>query len=225
MMRFKSNHQLQTCLAFILLFVAAAFASGCVFAPAQNPATHAASCTRPDSTTIPPTLNLVTLAGEYRVTWVTQWEFNSVPGTTQKRLWLWPTSPDDSSREKQRRAVASRIPTPLYGVLLPDTGRWTDSTIFSLRQTIDPVYPPILMNVLPFDVTRRNPVAMRQTPVLLYETMGNSRDGTSGLDGAGDGLVIREVGPNGFRGIFAPWGIVRRDSGYFCATRVRAPGQ
>ena len=157
------------------------------------------------------------LAGEYRITWVS----DAAPATAQwlDRLWLWPTSMRDSSVTQHRSAAPGDTVThPLYGVMRPDSGRLDESQAKELRETIDPIYPPVLLNVSRsgFAWLPDNPWA-----VLLIGTAGNRRDGTLSLDGVGMGMRILEANAQGFRGNFGRWGIAMTDSGHFCAQRMR----
>jgi hypothetical protein len=79
-----------------------------------------------------------------------------------------------------------------------------------LRNSTDPIYPPVLMESQP-----------RGAAVLLRETINNRRDGQMGMDGGGVGMLISDADDHGFRGTFEPWGMVTGYQGYYCATRVR----
>lgn len=157
------------------------------------------------------------LAGEYRITWVSQ--AGAEPAQRRDRLWLWPTSMRDSSTVRHRGpASGDTVQHPLYGFMRSDTGRFDASQVEELRRTIDPIYPPVLLYTTPKGITflRDNPLG-----VLLLGTAGNRRDGAVVLDGLGMGMEILEANAEGFRGNFGRWGVASTDSGYFCAQRAR----
>jgi hypothetical protein len=157
------------------------------------------------------------LAGEYRVTWVS--EAGPAPAQWRDRLWLWPTSMRDSSIVEHQAPIAGDTAThPLYGMTQPDTGRFDASHVRALRQAIDPIYPPVLLltSANGFAWLPDNPWA-----VLLLGTAGNRRDGIRVTDGVGMAMRILESNAQGFRGNFGRWGIALTDRGHFCAERIR----
>ena len=157
------------------------------------------------------------LAGEYRVEWVS--DTSNVHKTKRLRLFLWPTSMTDSSiKTGKRPAELDTISHPLFGILVPDVGRFSASRIMQLRQTIDPIFPPVLFLS---DRFSRIPDPKHYWNALLLGTISNRRDAMGGLDGAGIGMWVRQVTTSGFRGTFEPWGIVIDDRGHYCAERRR----
>ena len=156
------------------------------------------------------------MAGEYRVQWVS--DTGTQPRTSTRHLFLWKTSMLDSSpRTHTHPAPGDTALHPLYGVILPDTGRFTRSRIDQLRAAIDPIYPPVLLLA---PLSRDSEVPAREWTILLLGTVGNRRDDVVVLDGAGLGMWVRQADSGGFRGFFKPWGIVVDDRGHFCARRM-----
>jgi hypothetical protein len=156
------------------------------------------------------------MAGEYRVQWVS--DTGAQSHTSKLRLFLWKTSMLDSSPHTHTHPAPGDTDLhPLYGVIVPDEGLFTRSRVERLRAGTDPMSPPVLL------LARRSrspKVPPRDWTVLLIGTVGNRRDDAMILDGAGLGMWVRQVGPDGFKGFFEPWGIVVDDKGHYCARRV-----
>ena len=149
-----------------------------------------------------------TLAGEYRVVWVS--ETGSRRHTAHLRLFLWQASMRDvSPKTRKGPPQGDTVSHALYGDMVADSGVFTKERVQALKDAIDPIYPPVLME------------SARGTTVLLVGTIGNARDGTIGLDGGGVGMWLNEITANGFKGTFEPWGIVVDDKGYYCAIREK----
>jgi hypothetical protein len=160
----------------------------------------------------------LTLAGEYRIEWVS--EMAPQPRTDRLRLFLWKSSMRDSSiREKTGTAPGDTITDPLYGVMVRDSGSFTTKRISELRAAVDPIYPPVLLYV---ELTKKAPLPDRySSAALLVGTVGNRRDGVMAEDGGGVGMWVRQADANGFRGAFEPWGRAVTDKGHYCAERVQ----
>jgi hypothetical protein len=157
------------------------------------------------------------LAGEYRVEWFS--DTSNVRKTKRLRLFLWPTSMLDSSvKTGKRPGESDTVSHPLFGILVRDIGHFSASRIRQLRQSIDPIFPPVLFLS---DRFSRVPDPTHYWNALLLGTISNRRDSMGGFDGAGIGMWVRQVTTGGFRGTFEPWGIVMDDRGYYCAERVR----
>jgi hypothetical protein len=156
------------------------------------------------------------LAGEYQVTWVS--DAGRTHAEWQDQLWLWPTSTRDSSiRQHQGVTQGDTATRPLYGAMRPYTASVDASRVRELRQTTDPIYPPVLLYVSPNGLAwlPDNPWA-----VLLIGTADNRRDGIVVTDGVGMAMRILDANVLGFRGNIGRWGIARTDSGHFCAQRI-----
>jgi len=160
------------------------------------------------------------MAGEYRVQWVVDssgYPPRTAPRTEHLRLFLWPTSMNDSSpRAHLRPAPNDTVAHPLYGLMVVDSGEFDRKRIQQLRSNIDPIYPPILLLTGPM-----RSIGVGAAGVLLWETVGNRRDGVRSLDGTGMGMWVTQANKNGFRGRFDRWGIALTDKGHFCAFRFR----
>jgi hypothetical protein len=160
-----------------------------------------------------------TLAGEYRVRWVS--DTAATPKTQAFRLFLWPTSMRDASSATHRGpAPRDTVAHAAYGLMVPDSGNFTKQRIEEMRAGIDPVYPPVLLLAR---ISNDQTPPVRYWTVLLIETVGNRRDGIDVLDGAGIGMWIRDANESGFTGTFQPWGLVIDDRGHYCAQRVSRP--
>jgi len=174
-------------------------------------------CQRVDKAALTDDWDPLSIAGQYRVQWVSTAE--KTPYTAKLRLFLWKTSMRDSSTNEHKTPPAGdTVVHPLYGILVPDSGNFTKHRIDRLRASVDPIYPPVLL------MTRSNPRSTRRSnewTVLLLETVSNRRDNMLALDGGGTGMWIKDSDSNGFRGIFDRWGIIQSDKGYYCAYRVR----
>ena len=160
------------------------------------------------------------MAGEYRVQWIVDssvYRSRISPSTEHLRLFLWPTSMNDSSPRAHVRPVPNdTLVHPLYGVIVLDSGEFDRNRIQRLRSNIDPIYPPVLLLAGPM-----HSIGVGAAGVLLLETVGNRRDGVLGLDGTGMGMWVTQANANGFRGSFDRWGIALTDKGHFCAFRFR----
>lgn len=157
-----------------------------------------------------------TLAGEYRVRWVS--DTAATPKTEAFRLFLWPTSMRDTSSSTHRGpAPGDTAIHPLYGLMVPDSSTYTQKRIDELHAGVDRIYPPVLLLAHP--PTGPTP-PVRYWTALLIGTEGNRRDGVGVLDGAGTGMWIREATASEFSGTFEPWGLVLDNRGHYCAQRV-----
>jgi hypothetical protein len=172
---------------------------------------------------ISPDQSLEALAGRYRLTLVKTKGVSKPPGSFVGWLYLWRTSERDSSvRTNQRAIPGDTTRNPYFGTTDVDLDAaeayagepWRGSEA-PTRDEIDPVFPPILGHV-----TR----GMYQgRPWLDFDlavgSIGNRRDGSLGLDGAGIGLFVRRLDATGLFGYWEPYGIVETGRGYFCAVR------
>jgi hypothetical protein len=157
-------------------------------------------------------------AGEYKVVFVAtngRWEGEIASGT----LVLRKTSPYDRSPRTGEKAQDHQI-APLFGWLDADLSSvgapiMPDKVVAS-PQSRDPVYPGVL--VLSIDWGKDYPPG---TPVLTVSTLSNLRNGILWTDGAGIGLWVHSVTPEGFSGLWREWGIVVGGRGHFCATKTK----
>ena len=160
------------------------------------------------------------LAGRYELTIVSQG-----PQLAGRRvvgaLWLWRSSATDSSPQTGKRvAPGDTVGHPYFGATNLNLWDLTTTPLqdeATLRARLDPVYPQVLLRV------RGWPPGVYTTwkeLTLWIESIGNRRDGTLGLDGAGFVLDAVRLRPDGFDGWWGPAGIVGSDTGYFCATRL-----
>lgn len=160
------------------------------------------------------------MAGEYRIQWIVDssaYPPRTSPRFEHLRLFLWPTSMNDSSpRAHLRPAPNDTVAHPLYGLMVMDSGQFDRKRIQELRSNVDPIYPPVLLLAGPM-----HSIGVGAAGVLLLGTVGNRRDGVRSLDGTGMGMWVTQANPNGFRGSFDRWGIALTDKGHFCATRFR----
>jgi hypothetical protein len=158
------------------------------------------------------------MAGEYRVQWIVDssgYPHHTSPRTEHLRLFLWPTSMNDSSPRAHRRPVPNdTVAHPLYGLMVVDSGEFDKKRIQQLRSKVDPIYPPVLLRAGPM-----HSIGVGAAGVLLLDTVGNRRDGVLSLDGMGMGMWVTQANTNGFRGSFDRWGVVLTDKGHFCASR------
>src|SRR5258708_30143753 len=94
---------------------------------------------------VPNMLNPRSLAGSYQVDWhpIRHAELRKV---RQERLWLWPSSPSDSSAQQMvvRPAPGATAIDPLFGATLPHSNPTTGD---SLHRSTDPIFPPVLFFV------------------------------------------------------------------------------
>ena len=164
----------------------------------------------------PTALNIRSLAGLYELEW------HPAPGPWRRdvrheRLWLWRTSPSDSSITSPgvRPAPNDTLRYPLFGAIAARNS--TLGTGDALRRSTDPIIPPVLLFVgRPIDPSHRT----RPWLVLFVETGETREPGIEHLDGSGIGVHLDHLWPEGFAGSYGPWGIVGTDSGYVCARRV-----
>ena len=160
------------------------------------------------------------MAGEYRVQWIVDSSGDpprTSPSTEHLRLFLWPTSMNDSSPRAHLGPVPNdTVVHPLYGLIVLDSGEFDRNRIQQLRSNIDPIYPPVLLLAGPM-----HSIGVGAGGVLLLETIGNRRDGVRSLDGTGMGMWVTQANANGFRGRFDRWGIALTDKGHFCAFHFR----
>jgi len=132
------------------------------------------------------------------------------------QLWLWRTSPRDSSTRTGKVAVkVDTAAAPFYGatdlqfavVAAPVYSDGSEAE--PAPDSRDPVYPGVL-------VLAGNPHdSMAALATLLISTVSNRRDGVWTLDGAGIALRIRSSGGQ-LKGDWKEWGIVYNGRGYFC---------
>jgi hypothetical protein len=167
-------------------------------------------CSFPLDTTSARSPVLRSLAGVYDL----QWHIRAKRGVRrppQGRLWLWTTSPSDSSlnHPDARPAPNDTLVYPLFGTVVSPTVALTLGD--SLLRTIDPIDPPVIV------LTGRH----GDPPVLLFGTVTTRRAGVMALDGAGIGVWLSHVSAPTMAGTFESWGIALEDSGYLCARRVR----
>jgi hypothetical protein len=186
-----------------------------------NPVTVALAlsqpCQRVDRATLTAEWDPLSIVGEYRIQWISI--ADKPPRTSRLRLFLWKTSMRDSStKEHKVPALDDTVMHPIYGTLVPDSGKFSKDRVARLRSEIDPMYPPVLLMTRS---SRKSPTRSNEWTVLLLDTVGNRRDDVVALDGGGTGMWIRDADANGFRGTFEPWGIVMDDKGYYCARRVQ----
>jgi len=165
-------------------------------------------CSFPLDTSSASLPSLRALAGIYELEWhITAKEGSRRPPAG--RLWLWLASPADSSSNepRYRPAPGDTIRFPLVGLVAP---RKTPlSAGGSLRRTLDPIDPPVVLESL-----RPGEAA------LLFGTVATRRAGVIVLDGGGIGVWLTHISPTTLAGEFSAWGIVMEDSGYLCARRV-----
>ena len=158
------------------------------------------------------------MAGEYRVQWIVDssgYPTRASQRTEHLRLFLWPTSMNDSSPRAHLRPVPNdTVAHALYGLMVVDSGEFDRTRIQQLRSNVDPIYPPVLLLAGPM-----HSIGVGAAGVLLLETAGNRRDGVRSLDGTGLGMWVTQANANGFRGRFDRWGIALTDKGHFCAFR------
>ena len=178
---------------------------------------YAQVCESTAKSTIAADWDPLTMAGEYRVQWI------STSGQRRESarllLILWKTSMRDSSpKEHKRPAVSDTVTHPLYGVMVRDSGKFTPARIDRMHSAVDPIYPPVLLDAPISKTTRQR---MRNWIVLLLDTVGNRRDDVMGEDGGGTGMFVKQIDLDGFKGTFEPWGIIVGEKGYYCARRVR----
>jgi hypothetical protein len=189
----------------------------------QSRVGHSLGCAPPPAEAqLPPTTDHSNLAGGYDITLISEGpEFagRRVSGV----LWLWRSSPADSSPSTGKRALASDSARhPYYGATDLDLWhlkRQGPATEAALKAQTDPVYPEVLVGISggpPADTVWKG-------VSLWIESVGNRRDGGLGLDGAGFVLQLSELRDTGFSGHWGPAGIVQTEEGYFCATRRSAP--
>ena len=183
------------------------------------------ACSAPASeASLEPTSGHSGLGGRYQLTVISEG-----PNLAGRRvvgvLWLWPSSAADSSpRTRKGVAPGDTIVHPYYGA--SDLDLWSlkrkgPSGQGELRSRIDPVYPEILVRVRG-GPSQSNTVWKSLT--MWIESVGNARDGSLGLDGAGFAFDILEITSSGFKGRWGPAGIVQTEKGYFCATRTPIAG-
>jgi hypothetical protein len=217
------RHQKEFLLRALLLAACLLLTQEAAFAQAKR--SNTASCEQPSGDAeLPPATDHSKLAGGYDITFVSdgpELAGHHVSGV----LWLWRSSPADSSSRTGKRALASdTLQHPFYGAT--DIDLWhlktqNPHTEAELKALIDPVYPPILVGVRGGLPTNR----VWKEISLWIDAVLNRRDGGLGLDGAGFVLDLSELGPTGFRGHWGPAGIVQTDNGWFCATRLKSAQQ
>ena len=164
----------------------------------------------------PTTLNPRLLAGTYDIEWHPT-QRGEQRRLRQERLWLWQTTGSDSSTRDGgvKAAVGDTITYPLFGVTFPGTAKDVKSD--SIRQSTDPIFPPVLLRIgWPRDTTGKTwPVL-----VLLFGTVANREPNLIAADGAGVVVHLDHVGADGFAGTYGPYGLALTDAGFLCARRV-----
>lgn len=157
------------------------------------------------------------LAGLYQLEWhpvANSWQRR----VRRERLWLWLTSPSDTSPERPgvRPAPGDTLRYPLFGAILPNKA--SPTTGDSLRRETDPIFPPVLA----FTGWSRDTTPGSGPPlVLLFGTVTDRQPNVPTADGAGVGVWLDHAGPDGLAGAYDRWGIAVTDSGFLCARRVR----
>jgi hypothetical protein len=167
--------------------------------------------------------SLENLGGRYRLTLVKTEGVFKPAGVFIGWLYLWRTSQRDSSVSTGRRAEPGDTMRALYfgttDVDLDAAEAYADYWRLQTsptRASVDPVYPPILGRVLRGVYQGRPWLDF----TLTVGTVGNARDGSIGLDGAGVGLVVQRIDARGLFGYWDQYGIVDTGRGYFCAYRA-----
>jgi len=202
----------------LLLLAATVAACGPFGAHQPDPVKN---CVRPaEDLDLPPTADVATLAGGWRIAVFSDGPFH-VDSTLTGVLWLWPTHSTDSSVKTGKHAQPGDSAwAPLYGATdldLLNMKLFGPSDEKTLRAQADPIYPPIL-------VLRRHGTTPEGKPwqeaAIFYYSVVNRRDGRHAHDGAGSTLWIQEFGPSAMRGTVGPAGIIVVDTGFFCAVRI-----
>ncbi|HUQ48940.1 MAG TPA: hypothetical protein VM053_11970 [Gemmatimonadaceae bacterium] len=163
------------------------------------------------------------LEGRYRLVLVKTDSVRLPTGIFSGRLFLWPTSPKDSSRNGRKPHPTFDGYNHYFGTTNVDMDAaeayahngpdfWHFESIPN-RADIDPIRPPILGFVLK-GVSNGGPWQMFW---LAIGTLANSRDTGGGLDGMGIGLDVKRINSKGLFGTWGPFGIVKTGRGYFCA--------
>ena len=190
------------------------FLTACaVSSPAPHPVTLP-PCALVEQTSLTAEWDPRSLAGQYRVEWITQNDSGS--RSRRFRLFLWPTSMRDSSPRRHTRNKLDTTLVPIYGATSADSGVFTEKRIAAIRAATDPIYPPLLLAAPLLPEYRVSP---REFTVMMWSPQ-NMRDGRLVFDGTATAIFIRAADAWGFRGTFAPGGFVPPDRGYYCAWRV-----
>ncbi|HKU61041.1 MAG TPA: hypothetical protein VJQ44_07495 [Gemmatimonadales bacterium] len=136
------------------------------------------------------------------------------------RLWLWRSSAADSSPKTGKHAApGDTVGHPYFGATNLDLWELTTRGLedeATARARVDPIYPQVLLSVRgwpPGEYTTWKELT------IWIESVGNLRDGSMALDGAGFVLDVLRLRDDGFDGRWGPAGIVQTDTGYFCARR------
>jgi len=179
-----------------------------------TPGQQASPCPGVGARVVP--ANPRSLAGVFTLEWHPgpgPWSRN----VRRERLWLWPTSSQDSTpvRGGTRATAGDTTDYPLFGTVTPETVPFAKAD--SLRADTDPIYPTVLM------LARRGGVATPDstTFILLVRTVSNRDRRLIINDGGGDAVDLDRVGRSGFAGPYGPWGIAMLDTGTACAIRLR----
>jgi hypothetical protein len=146
-------------------------------------------------------------------------------GTFTGSLYLWRTSPRDSSLDGRRPGRGDSIWSVYFGTTDLDLdaaeayaytrGPFWRTTHNPKRADIDPIRPPILGTVFRGVYNGKT----GQIFDLAVGSIGNDRESGGGLDGMGMGLFVKKITRQGFFGTWGRYGIVKTGSGYFCAFR------
>jgi len=161
------------------------------------------------------------LEGSYELTVVSQGPH--LPGKhVVGRLWLWRSSAADSSpRTGKHAAPGDTVRHPYFGATNLDlweltTRRQEDEA--AARARVDPIYPQVLFSVRGWPPGK---YTTWKELTIWIESIGNLRDGSMALDGAGFVFDVTHLRDDGFDGHWGPAGIVQTDTGYFCATALK----
>jgi hypothetical protein len=184
------------------------------------PSDRGALCdAQPVGAKIAPASGHTGLEGSYDLTVVSQGP--QLAGKhTVGTLWLWRSSAADSSpRTGKLAAPGDTVSHPYFGATNLDLWELTTRRLedeATARARVDPIYPQVLFSVRGWP-PGEDPAWKELT--IWIESIGNVRDGSMGLDGAGFVLDVVRLRNDSFDGRWGPAGIVQTDTGYFCATR------
>jgi len=163
------------------------------------------------------------LEGQYRLVLVKTDSVRLPTGVFSGRLFLWTTSPKDSSRNGRKPHPTLDAYNRYFGTTNVDLdaaeayahygGDFWHFKSNPKREDVDPIRPPILGFVL----KGVNNGTSWQIFWLAVGTLANSRDTGPGLDGMGIGLDVKRINSEGLFGTWGPFGIVKTGRGYFCA--------
>jgi hypothetical protein len=137
---------------------------------------------------------------------------------SDSRMLLWRTLPTESSVARRQHAQAGdTLQYPLYGIIVPDSGKMTARRIAALKAQVDPIYPELLM------YSGIGETRAREGHRELWMRDGLDGPGRDSHYTNGEGFhtdfIIYSIDRDGFRGIVARY--PARDTSYFCAVRVQ----